>query len=118
VRGNSKHNTILFTNTTTIATMQNSIFRSVRLAGQAASHARATPFASQSQCLFARLPAPTRSRIASRWYSSEQAKDENLGASGNTGEEPTVVGGAKPDAENPVQKELEAAKKEAVDLKV
>lgn len=98
--------------------MQSSILRSARLAGQAASHVRATPFASQSHCLSTRLPAPIRSRIATRWYSDEKAKDENLGDSANTKEEPTVEGGAKQTAENPMQKELEAAKKEAVDMKV
>jgi hypothetical protein len=114
-----KHKTTIIT-ITTFATinMQSTILRSVRLAGQAASHVRATPFASQPYYLSTRLPAPIRSRIATRWYSDEKSKDENLGASGNTKEEPTVEGGAKQTPENPLQKELETAKKEAVDLKV
>jgi len=62
-----------------------------------------------------------RSRIAARWYSDEKAKDESLGASGNTGEEPTVQkdsqGGADA-AANPLQKDLDAAKKDVIDLKV
>jgi len=44
-----------------------------------------------------------------------------LGASGNTGEEPTVQGGSQGAADataNPLQKDLDAAKKDVIDLKV
>jgi len=101
-----------------IINMQRSLLRTARLAGQGAAHPRPTSFASQPHLISTTFSAPIRSRIASRWYSDEKAKDESLGASGNTGEEPTVVGGSQQSSENPLQKELDGAKKEALDLKV
>lgn len=99
--------------------MRTSILRQARLAGQAISHTRSSPITSQPHYLPAAFSAPVRSRIAARWYSDEKAKDENLGASGNTGEEPTVQKeGSDAAAANPLQKELDAAKKDVIDLKV
>lgn len=101
--------------------MQRSLVRLARPTGQAISHIRPSPLASQPHYLSTRLPTPVRSRIAARWYSDEKAKDENLGASAGTAEEPTVQkdsSAGQPAAENPLQKELDTAKKEVVDLKV